>query len=442
MSDADDLETDASVEAAGPPSTGMSELRRRRRWTPEVEADVASVLRLLVRRAWLISGRDDDAIRTIRRNASSIRDTLSRLGWGVVIERDFVRLRKSPPVRREAWAAEGPAPLYASWFFLFVAASEGMPPKVGLGQLVASARAAAAEAGLSVVNDIKERQAIVGALKLLDERGIIVKLDGEIERFVDDEDTPALLEVHHKRLAHVIANFSSTDPAVDPEGWLASVEREPDAARRVRRRLVDDTLVYSVDLDDTEADWLSRRVRGDDGGPLAEAFGLHLERRAEGAAFVVPHAAFRHLHELGPVPFPGTGTIAHAALLLCEHARENGIQSAEEAQVGPTWRCLTAIQVLTFLERAVQERPQGRGGWREEFADGRVLMEQVRERLCALDLLRLTEGGVDQSRWWFSPATNRWTRIDERSAVERKPRKAVPREQGAPGLFAGREGGS
>src|SRR5262249_18860732 len=153
------------------------------------------------------------------------------------------------------------------------------------------ARAAAAEAGLEVTHDIAERRAIVHALKMLDDRGVVIQVDGEVEGFIADEEVQVLLAVHHSRLAHVIAHFGSGNPATDPETWLAQVEREPDSARRMRRRLVDDALVHAVDLDDAEAEWLRRRVRGDDGAPLAAAFGLVVERRIEGAAFIVPDDA-------------------------------------------------------------------------------------------------------------------------------------------------------
>ena len=383
---------------------------RRRHWAPEAGVETALVLRTLVRRPWLLAGRHDELIAAVRRNLPAVRDALLRLGWGLVVERDLVRLRKSPPPRRQAWAADGPDPLAASWFFLLVAAAESMPTKVGLGQLVIGARAAAAEATLPVSNDISERRAIVRALKMLDERGIVEQLDGDVEGFVEDESAPVLLVVHHTRLTHVIANFGTLDPALDPETWLEQVEREPDPARRMRRRLVDDTVVYSVDLDEAEADWLSRRVRGDDGGPLAAAFGLHLERRAEGAAFVVPEDAFRHLHELGSVSFPAPGTVPHAALLVSEHAATTGQLGSVGVGPGIGWRGLLESEVVAYLTKTASTLAEGRGGWRRELADAPVrLAEEIQALLTGLDLLRVQEHPDAQRTWWFSPVTGRWT---------------------------------
>lgn len=397
---------EAPAEGAGRPT----ELGRRRRWAPEASAETAAVLRLLSVRPWLVSGRDDEAIAAVRRNLPGVREALSRLGWVLVVERDLVRLRKSPPVRRAAWAADGPTPLQASWFFLLVAGAESVPPRVGLAQLVTAARASAAEAGLPVTHDISERRAIVRSLRMLDERGVVVKVEGEIEGFIEDEDAPVLLAVHHARLAHVVANYAPGDPTQDPGGWLEQVEREPDPARRMRRRLIDDAVVHLVDLDAAEADWLSRRVRSDDGAPLASAFGLRLERRVEGAAFVVPEDAFRYLHELGPTAFPAPGTVPHAALLLAEYAATNGTLSAGADGPGGGWRGLQEEDVVHHTRRLAASRADGRGGWRRELAeDPARLAGEVRALLAGLDLVRVRPAGTGVRWWWFSPATARWS---------------------------------
>lgn len=382
----------------------------RKRWLPEASAETAAALRRLAVSPWLIAGRDDETIGAVRRNLPAIREALARLGWVLVVERDFVRLRKSPPVRCDAWCAEGPTPLQASWFFLIVAAAESVAPRVVLPQLIMAARAAAAEAGLSVTHDMAERRAIVRALRMLDDRGVVMQVDGDVEGFIEDEDAPVLLAVHHSRLAHVIAHFAPADPTAEPALWLEQVEREPDAARRMRRRLVDDAVIHVADLDDVESDWLSRRVRGDDGGPLATAFGLRLERRAEGAAFVVPHEAFRYLNELGPTPFPAPGTVPHAALLLSEHAAVTGMLGSSNEGPGSGWRGLHESSVRDHIAALAGERAHGQGGWRRELAeDPQRLAEEIRALLCGLDLLRIRVGSDGARIWWFAPAVGRWS---------------------------------
>lgn len=403
---------DEAGESSSEPSAAVAAADRRRRWRPDASTEAAAALRLLAVRPWLVAGRDDSQMAAVRRNLPAMEDALARLGWVLVVERDFMRLRKSPPPRR-AWADEGPSPLQASWFFLLVAAAETVPPRVGLGQLVCAARAAAAEAALPVTHEIAERRAIVRALKMLDERGVVMQVDGDVDCFVDDEDAPVLLAVYHSRVAHVIANFGPGDPVRDPSAWLERLEREPDAARRMRRQLVDDTVVYAADLDDKEADWLSRRVRGDDGLPLATAFGLHLERRVEGAAFVVPDLAFRYLHELGPSPFPSAGTVPHAALLLCEFAARSGTLGAMGAGPDPSWRGLLEADALAHLSELAAARANGQGGWKRELAENPALLaEDVRKLLTAVDLLRVRNNDDGAALWWFSPTTERWTAVE------------------------------
>lgn len=388
--------------AAGTPT-------RRKRWLPEASNETAAALRRLALTPWLVAGRDDDMIGAVRRNEDAIRETLTRLGWVLIVERDFVRLRKSPPVRRDAWMLDGPTPQQASWFFLLVAAAESVAPRVALSHLVLAARAAAAEAGLAVTHDLTERRAIVAALRMLDERGIVMQMDGDIEGFIADEDVQVLLAVYHSRLAHVIAHFGPANPATDPEVWLSQVAREPDAARRMRRRLVDDTIVHVADLDDAEADWLSRRVRGDDGLPLAMAFGLRLERRAEGAAFVAPDDAMRYHRDLGPTPFPTAGTVPHAALLVTEYALRAGVEATAHLGPGPGWRGLPASGVRDHVAALAAARADGQGGWRREAVeDPRQLTEDVRSLLGSLDLLRVNLEPAGEEMWWFSPATSRW----------------------------------
>lgn len=407
--DAEDSDENTPPDNASDTEVSRAARSGRKRWTPEAGEEASMVLRRLAVQPWLVAGRDDEAIAMVRRNLSAVRDALARLGWVLVVERDLVRLRKSPPVRRDAWAASGPKPLEASWFFLLVAAAESMTPRVGLAQFVAGARAAAAEASLPVTNDMQERRAIVKALRMLNARGVVEQVDGEVEGFIDDENAPVLLAIHHSRLAHVISNFGTLDPSEDPTAWLEQVEREPDPARRMRRRLIDDALVHVVDLDEAEADWLSRRVRGDDGAPLAQAFGLSLERRTEGAALVVPDEAFRHSSELGTRHFPSAGTVPHAALLLCEHAATAGLLGSDADGPGVGWRGLAQTDVISHLTELATEHPEGKAGWRRELAENPPqLADEVRGLLIEFDLLRVRIRSDGSQTWWFSPATGRW----------------------------------
>lgn len=367
---------------------------------PDAEAEVAATLRLLARQPWLVAGRDDAAISAVRRNAEGLRAVLSRLGWTLVVERDVVRLAKSPPVRLDAWAAKAPAPLTCSWMFLLAAAAEGLPPQVTIGQLAESAKAAAAEARIPVTGDGRERRAVTRALQELVRRGVLEETDGHIDAYLKDDDPPVLLTIFHTRLLHLVVNFDpTTDPSAEPRRWLDAVCREPDPARRMRRRLIDDTCVHTVDLDDAEADWLSRRWR-DDGVPLATAYGLSIERRGEGAAFVVPDDAFRWPSELGEVPFPAFGLVPHVAVLLADHVAAEGTTGGP----GAGWRGMLRAEVLTELTELASQQTVGRGGWPpERAADPTGLLADVENLLSGVGLLRSAD-----EWWWLSPVLGRW----------------------------------
>jgi len=404
-----------------------AEPRRARRWNPELGYEIAALLRLLAARPWLVSGHDDVAIAAVRVNVKKLREVYARLGWVLVAERDFVRLRKSPPPRRSAWAADSPNQLTCTWYFLLVAAAESLTSRVTLATLVAAARTAAAEAHVPTTGLIDERRAIVAALKELDRRGVIERLDGVVEGFLTTEEPEVLFAVHHMRLSHVIANAGTSDPGADPAGWLTSVEREPDPAVRMRRRLVDDAIVHNCDLDEDESDWLRRRVKGDDGGPLAKVFGLEVERRAEGAAFVVPNDAHRYGRELGPSPFPVGGTVPHAALLLCDAAALFGRMTDDDAP-GPGWCGLDLDDVTGRLAGWAATIGSGSGAWAVDLAENpAVLAHQVAALLGARDLMRVITGRDGSCSWWFSPATGRWPAPRAQpAAARRQPEPAAP----------------
>jgi len=368
---------------------------------PDAESEVAFVVRLLARQPWLVAGRDDAAISAVRRNLPAVRAVFTRLGWTLVAERDMVRLAKTPPPRPADWAVHAPTPLTCSWVFLLAAAAEGMPQQVTIGQLVEAAKSAAAEARIPVTGQRTERRAITHAVRALADRGVIEETDGQIDAYLDDDDAPVLLTIFHTRLLHLVANFDPTsDPADDPLRWLDTVCREPDPARRMRRRLVDDTCVHTVDLDDSEADWLSRRLRGDDGAPLAAAFGMVIERRAEGAALVVPDDVFRWPHELGQVPFPSTGIVPHVATLLADHLAAQGHTGGP----GPGWRGMAREDVLAELTALADRQSTGKGGWpAERPADPAGLLADVERLLVGVGLLRRIEDW-----WWLSPVMGRW----------------------------------
>ncbi|MFJ3405407.1 DUF2398 family protein [Promicromonospora sp. NPDC090134] len=372
----------------------------------DTEMEIAGVLRTLAARPWLVSGRDDEVIAAARRNTQVLRTALSRLGWSLHVSRDLVRLRKSPPPRIDDWTVQAPSPLACTWVFLFAAAAEGLRRSILIGELIDAGKVVAAEAGVPVVEGHLLRRAHTDALKQLCQRGIVAEVDGRIEDYMVDPDQDVLLRIEHSRLPHLVMNFTSEiDPVSEPEAWVDALMHEPDAGRRMRRRLVDDTVIHTTDLDDQEMDWLSRRLRGDDGRPLAASFGLTIERRTEGAAFVVPDEAYRRSDELGEVPFPTRAIEQRVALVLCDFvATTDTLDGNRPGSPGPGWRGMERERVLEELTQIANEQRTGRGGWSEDYTtQPSRLLAKAEAHLVANALLRVADGW-----WWVSPALGRW----------------------------------
>ena len=182
------------------------------------------------------------------RNYPALRDLFGRLGWPLYADRDLVRLFKTPPARLGAFAAGGPGPQTLQWFFLLVAGAETLGRKVSLGALVGAARTAAADAGVASSGSQPERRAIVGAIRMLTQRGVIVEVDGDVEDYLHDEDPQVLIEVHHAALAPRDRPLRCGRPGERPRGMAG------DGDPRARRGPAHETAP-------------SRRHRGAHGGP-------------------------------------------------------------------------------------------------------------------------------------------------------------------------------
>ncbi|MFD5898665.1 DUF2398 family protein [Streptomyces sp. NPDC060366] len=384
-------------------------------------SEVAELARRLGVRTWLVGGRDDHLIEAVHRNAGALREVYGAVGWSLAVEPDLVRVHK-PGTAAGVPVDEGPAPK-GVWFWLTAAALESLPERVGLGQVVAAARAAAAEAEVKVTQSGPERAALVGALAMLRVRGLLEEIEGRVEAFLEEEDPPVLLRVHHGRLLHLqprdvaLDEYGQweTDPGKDPQGWLATLHRPADPMVRVCGMLVDQAAVHACDLADEERQWFSDRL-ADEGCVVAEAFGLRVEHRVEGAAFVVPQGAYSSESELGPFVFPHRhrnrgGTVRHAALLLVDHLVGEGERGGAMAP-GPGWCGARAAEVVDRLGGLAVRHVR----WAQEYRDRpERLAHDVRDLLEPSGLLRVV-GGYDDW-WWVSPAAARWTVVADDVSV-------------------------
>ncbi|MGW3061746.1 DUF2398 family protein [Streptomyces goshikiensis] len=374
--------------------------------------EVAALARQLAVRTWLVAEHDEVAIEAVHRNLQAVRGVLGAVGWSLAVEPDLVRVHK-PVSWRPGLVPEGASPV-GCWFWLTVAALESVSPRVGLGQVVAAARAAAAEAGVPVTQSPTELRALLEALRMLRSRGLVEEVgDGRIEALLEQEDPAVVLRVHHVRLLHVLPRNVPLDEfgqwAVDPAeaagAWLEGLEGPPELSQRMCGMLADQAVVHACDLSGEERQWLSDRLASD-GAKAAAGFGLELERRVEGAAFVMPAGSYTAERELGGFVFPRHqrgGTVGHAALLLIDQVVERGQRGGALAP-GAGWCGMRAPEVVRHLGELAVEYT----GWAREYReDPRQLGDHVKKLLEPADLLRVSRGYEDW--WWLSPAAARWT---------------------------------
>lgn len=304
--------------------------------------------RHLLARPILTARRHPDEFALVRRHAPALTSMFAtQLGYPLIVESTFARLVKAPldqraPVR-PARRARDDAELGASTYVVLalVCASllaPGVGEQVLISALVDQVRADAAEQAIPLGDAITDRRRLVAALGLLMEWGIVTETDGTVSAWAEHREDEALLTVERPLLAHLLPSplYEYRDAR---EAWA---EREGDQPRRrLRRKLVENPVVFRADLDAEELDVLSRE-RTDLTRQLEENFALTLEVRAEGAL------AYDAAGTLTDVEFPGNGTVRQAALLLLD-------ELAGESTV--PWSRVTAV--LTALTQTYRRAWKG-----------------------------------------------------------------------------------
>ncbi|MFC9895681.1 TIGR02678 family protein [Nocardia sp. NPDC127579] len=169
--------------------------------------------------------------------------------------------------------------------------------------------------GLDLAPDrAADRDAFVDAVGWLAARGALTLADGDAGGWASDPsvgealydiDRPVVFAIFRppRALQHLHSVTGLLGEEANPTGQPAS----GDAARRVRRGLVERPVVYTEDLAPEDRAVLTQeRIVSE-----VELFtGLRAERRAEGVALIDVSG------RLSDVRFPGTGTLAQVALLL------------------------------------------------------------------------------------------------------------------------------
>ena len=357
-------------------------------------------LRALLMRPLMPAG--DPALELVRRHASYLRDWFGReTGWNLQVERQCARLYKRPaalddPTRGlSEFDQDRYVLLCLACAVLERAESQITLRTLGERLLEAAADPELAAGGFSfTLEGLRERRSLVGVCRLLLELGVLTRVAGDEEGYVN-QSGDVLYDVHRRVLARLPAGtrgaslIAMTHADLDFDGRLAALAEEyvPDSAdgkrmalrHRLARRLLDDPVLYHDELSQEEREYLVSQ-RGPLAHRLAQAAGLTAELRAEGLALVDADG------ELSDKHLPAVGTEAHATLLVAEHL-------ARAARTEPG-RIHSLPELAAYLRSAADRYGRfWRKDAREAGAEVALVTEAV-DRLEALRLVRRLENGV------------------------------------------------
>jgi uncharacterized protein (TIGR02678 family) len=377
------------------PSAGLKDIL-----TQQEAEERERALRALLMRPLMPAG--DPALELVRRHAAYLRDWFGReTGWNLQVERQCARLYKRPAAIDDATRglAEFDRDRYVL-LCLVCAVLERAESQITLRTLSERLLEGAADPELAdlrftfTLQGPRERRSLVGVCRLLLEFGVLTRVAGDEEGYVN-QSGDVLYDVHRRVLARLPAGIrgasliAMTHPDLDFAGRLAALVDEyipdtPEGKRtalrhRLARRLLDDPVLYHDELTPDEREYLVSQ-RGPLAYRLAQASGLTAELRAEGLALADADG------ELTDKYLPAVGTEAHATLLVAEH-----LARAARSEPGR----IHSVPALAGYLRSAADR-YGRY-WRKDAREAGAevaLATEAVNRLEALRLVRRLEHGV------------------------------------------------
>lgn len=290
------------------------------------ESDRRRGIRILLRTPLLLARANREAFETVVRERGWLTEWFrEQAGWKLVVHPSggFARLLKVPARRDETRGATVNGRVFDkrryTLFCLALMALDDGPAQTTLARLAEMVEELSAEEDEIPPFDPSlraERQALVDALRLLLELGVIRLRDGDAERYGDDRGGDALFDVEERLLGQLVSTPLPPGFTQDVDRMLEEAFPETEEGARLRarthafRRLLEDPVVYFEDLPEEVFRWLDH-ARGFVYDRLERDVGLATERRREGMAAVDPKGW------LTDQKFPdGGSTVRHAALLL------------------------------------------------------------------------------------------------------------------------------
>lgn len=286
---------------------------------------------LLAHPVLVAGGRFDAEFRLVRKHATSLREWFERnTGWWISDDIAVARLHKrTDPDDPTRGLPEGSTPFSRRRYVLLalaLAVLERSGVQTTLGALADEVVTALGDdrfvrAGIEfTLQGREQRSDLAAAVRLLLDLGVLRRLDGDEQRFVEGAGD-VLYDVERRVLA-VLLTTAVAPSGIDADGFedrlaritaQATADTDEARTRAVRRsltrRLLDDPVLYFADLDPDElAYWTSQRRALTD--RVEDLTGLVAEVRAEGVAMVDPD------DRLTDVRMPERGTAGHLALLI------------------------------------------------------------------------------------------------------------------------------
>jgi uncharacterized protein (TIGR02678 family) len=339
-------------------------------------AERRAAVRILLSEPLVTPVTHPDEFPLIRRHSDELNRQFGQLlGYRLNVEPGFARLHKAGLGRHAGRRLERGSgapftPRTYAYLALALAALVTAPEQLLLSEVVARTRAAAAEAGIDLgeSNRASERRALVAALKQLMAWQVLAEDEGSVDSYAGDDEADALLTIDREIARRLVSGPVSQ--AVTPDDLIekAAAADQAGPRHRLRRLLVETPVVYLDHLTEEERDWLRRSQRREQ-RILEDFAGLEAEIRAEGVALIDPD------RELSDVNFPGTGTVAWAALLLTgELARQLAPDGAVTSVAIPEGL------IEDLLNRLIEEH---RKAWATELTQAPGLLREA-----VIDLLR------------------------------------------------------
>ncbi|MEO6081980.1 MAG: TIGR02678 family protein [Umezawaea sp.] len=367
---------------------------------PDIDAaNVVRCARTLLRRPLLRGdGPDGELLALVYRHRFALQDLFAGLlGYRLVVERRFARLYKSGPGVDDTRGVPGMSPRGYAYLALTLGVLTGVGRQTLLSRLVSDVRAAAAEAGIDVVDDVVDRRALTAALRHLVSLGVLHETEGQVGA---DLQTEALITIDTDLLGQLLTG--PVAEAESPERLVALAARPGPRGveHAVRRKLVETPLVLYADLPPEQAEWLRRNQRKES-VLLEKCFGLFTESRLEGVLAADPEDYLTDMY------FPGSSTVARLALLALPTLLEWEYDESDEPITRPDGRHLVSVvRLREVLDQLVEDYP---AAWSKQIVeDPDKLVVEVTELLRRMGLAVSAKRGEHLDGWLLNPAAHRW----------------------------------